>query len=75
MLQQVHNVQQDTLHHQDYVLLVVPECQVVLLQLQHLDVLLDTIMIQLQTHVLNVELELMHVLLQQLHQVVLMDIH
>jgi len=67
-------VQQDTLHHQDHVQLVVPECQVVLLQLQQLDVLQDIIMIQLQTHVLNVELELMHVHLQQLHQVVLTDI-
>lgn len=74
MLLVVHNVQQDSLHHQDNVLLVEPECLFVLLQLKQQDVLLDTIMIQLQKHVLNVELELINVLLQQLHQVVLKDI-
>jgi len=74
MLLVLHNVQQDSLHHQDNVLLVEPECLVVQLQYKQQDVLLDIIMMQLQPHVLNVELELMYVLLQQVHQVVLKDI-
>lgn len=55
-------------------MLVEQECQLVVLQLLHLDVSLDIIMIQQQIHAHHVELELMHVHQQQLHQVVLMDI-
>lgn len=58
---------------QEHVLHVVQEWLLVLLLLQHLHVTLDIIMIQLHLHVHHVELELMHVLVQQLLQVVSMD--